>query len=59
MQKRLANFQGGEEDMKVSGSLADSGGYHIPSKLGSDLSPEKCKRLRYFLPFTIVAYGKN
>ena len=25
MQKRLANFQGGKEDMKVSGSVADSG----------------------------------
>ena len=44
MQERLANFQGGEEDMKVSGSVADSDGYHIPSKLGSDLSPGKCKR---------------
>ena len=44
MQKRLANFQGGEDDMKVSGSVADSGGYYIPSKLGSDLSQGKCKR---------------
>ena len=44
MQKKLANFQGGEEDMRVSGSVSDSGGYNIPSKLGSDLSPGECKR---------------
>ena len=42
MQKRMENFQGDEEEMKASGSVAYSGGYHIKLKLGADLSPGNC-----------------
>ena len=30
-------FRSGEEDMKITGSVADSSGCHIPPKPGSDL----------------------
>ena len=32
-------FRRGEEDMKIPGSVADSSGYYIPPKPGSDLGP--------------------
>ena len=41
-QNRMANCQSSEENTKVTGSVVDSSGYHILSKLGSDLGPGKC-----------------
>ena len=37
-------FQSGEEDMKISGSVADSSGYHILPKPEFVLDPWNCSR---------------
>ena len=32
-------FRSGEEDLKITGSVADTSRCHIPTKPGSDLDP--------------------
>ena len=37
-------FRSGEEDKKISGSVADSSDCYSPPKPGSDLGPWNCSR---------------
>ena len=41
-------FRSDEEDMSLTGSVADSSGCHIPPKPRSDLGPWNCSRLDTF-----------
>ena len=44
MADKVECFRSGDKDLKITGSVADSSGYHIPPKPGSDLELWNCSR---------------